>query len=258
MKHNNQVVIVKILNKSEVLRLKQSDHVYSELCILSEVSHPFIIEMYGFAQDQLNLYFIQEYLSGGDLYNLLMIQGEIPSEQAKFYAIQISLVFQYLHMLRIIYRDLKPENLVLAVNGYLKLIDFGFAKKIEGKTYTMCGTPNYMAPEIINNKGHSFPVDWWTLGILVYEFMVGTDPFNDEDTYIVYQKIIKGKMKFPRNFDKDAKSFIKHLLVADVNKRYGCLNNCKEIFEHRWFKSIDIYKLLSLELSSPFKPQINK
>ena len=246
MKHNNQVVIVKILNKSEVLRLKQSDHVYSELCILSEVSHPFIIEMYGFAQDQFNLYFIQEYLSGGDLYNLLMIQGEIPSEQAKFLVVVIVLVWVLV------------LNLVLAVNGYLKLIDFGFAKKIEGKTYTMCGTPNYMAPEIINNKGHSFPVDWWTLGILVYEFMVGTDPFNDEDTYIVYQKIIKGKMKFPRNFDKDAKSFIKHLLVADVNKRYGCLNNCKEIFEHRWFKSIDIYKLLSLELSSPFKPQINK
>ena len=246
---------MKVLNKSEVVQLKQVDHVYSELCILSEVNHPFIIEMKGFGQDQINLYFLQEYLPGGDLNNLILAKGFIPYEHAKFYAAQISLIFKYLHEIRIIYRDLKPENLVLNQNGFLKIIDFGFAKKIEGKTYTMCGTPNYMAPEIINNKGHSFPVDWWTLGILIYELTVGIDPFNDEDTFIVYQKIIKGKMKFPKNYDKDSKSFIKHLLVADVNKRYGSLNNGKEIFEHKWIKSIDMKKLLLFQIEAPFIPQ---
>ena len=214
--------------------------------------------MKGFSQDNINLYFVQEYLAGGDLNKLISNKGKIPFEQAKFYCAQISSIFQYLHGIRIIYRDLKPENLVLNTNGYLKLIDFGFAKKIEGKTYTMCGTPNYMAPEIINNKGHSFPVDWWTLGILLYELTVGIDPFYDEDTFIVYQKIIKGKMKFPKNYEKEAKSLIKHLLVADVNKRYGSLNNGKEIFEHRWIKPIDLIKLQAFQIEAPYIPQENR
>ncbi len=107
-----------------------------------------------------------------------------------------------MHTKNIVYRDLKPENILICSNGYLKTTDFGFAKVVDGKTYTLCGTPEYLAPEIILNKGHGMPVDWWTLGILLYEMIVGIDPFNDDDPMMIYKKIIKGVIKFPSTVDK--------------------------------------------------------
>jgi protein kinase A len=127
----------------------------------------------------------------------------------RFYAAQIIIIFDYLHKQNIIYRDLKPENILINSNGYIKLTDFGFAKKVENKTFTICGTPEYLAPEVILNKGkhnllkkgHSKPADWWTLGILAYEMLVGIDPFNDDDPMVIYQKIVVGKYYFPENID---------------------------------------------------------
>lgn len=118
---------------------------------------------------------------------------------------------------------MKPENILIDHRGYLKLTDFGFAKIVDSRTYTLCGTPEYLAPEMLLNKGHGKPVDWWTFGILLYEMLAGIDPFSDEDPMLIYQKILKGKVKFPRSFDKNAKSLVKHILQADLSKRYGCL-----------------------------------
>ena len=116
------------------------------------------------------------------------------------------------------------------------LTDFGFAKVVDSRTYTLCGTPEYLAPEVLMNKGHGKPVDWWCLGILVYEMLAGIDPFNDDDPMGIYQKILKGKIKFPRDFDKKAKSLVKHLLVADTSKRYGCMKQgAQDIKDHKWF-----------------------
>lgn len=120
----------------------------------------------------------------------------------RFYAAHVITIFEYLHEKNIIYRDLKPENILVNSNGYLKLTDFGFAKVINQKTFTLCGTPEYLAPEIILSKGHGMPVDWWTLGILLYEMLIGIDPFNDEDPMMIYQKIIKGRVNFPNSIDK--------------------------------------------------------
>jgi protein kinase X len=154
-------------------------------------------------QDSKMIYFLLEYIPGGELFTVLRNDGSFPVDQSKFYACQIIAIFDYLHAKNIIYRDLKPENILIGQNGYLKLADFGFAKRLnEGKTFTLCGTPEYLAPEIILNKGHGKPVDWWTLGILTYEMLVGMDPFNDEDPMMVYQKIIKGKIKFPKTIDR--------------------------------------------------------
>jgi len=150
-------------------------------------------------------------------------------------------MFEYLHSKDIVYRDLKPENLLIAADGYLKLTDFGFAKVVgNGRTYTLCGTPEYLAPEILLNKGHGKAVDWWTLGILIYELNAGIgtfinsyifkDPFTDDDPMAIYQKILVGKIKYPKNFEKNAKSLIKHLLVADLSKRYGNLKNGNRYF----------------------------
>jgi protein kinase X len=195
---------IKSLKKSEIIKLKQVDHIYSEYTLLQEIDHPFIVNLKGFTQDKKYLYLALEYIPGGELFTILRSWGNFPLSQSRFYAAQIVAVFDYLHSKNIIYRDLKPENILINIDGYLKVTDFGFAKRVAeaGKTFTICGTPEYLAPEIILNKGHSKPVDWWTLGILLYEMIVGIDPFNDEDPMAVYQKIIKGVIKFPKDIDR--------------------------------------------------------
>lgn len=132
-------------------------------------------------------------------------------------------MFKYLHSKQIVYWDLKPENILIDTNGYLRLVDFSFAKIITKRTYTLCGTPEYIAPEIIKNEGHGFAVDWWALGILLYEMLTGITPFWDQNPWNIFNNILKGKVYFPSNVPKEAKSLIKHLLVADLSKWYGNL-----------------------------------
>ena len=139
-------------------------------------------------------------------------------------------IFEYLHSKNIVYRDLKPENILIGADGYLKLTDFGFAKVVEGRTFTLCGTPEYIAPEILKNQGHGKAVDWWTLGVLIYEMIAGIDPFADDDPLVIYQNILKGKLYFPKSFDNYAKSLVKHLLTNDLSKRYGNLKNGNLLF----------------------------
>jgi len=256
-KTNNEYVALKILKKSEILRLKQVDHIMSENGILRTVNHPFLVNLLGFTQDDRYLYFVLEYIAGGELFTYLRGIGRLESAQARFYAAQVISMFEYLHSKNIIYRDLKPENLLIAGDGYLKLTDFGFAKVVEGRTYTLCGTPEYLAPEILLNKGHGKPVDWWTSGILIYEMLAGIDPFTDEDPMAIYQKILKGKVRFPRNFDKNAKSLVRHLLVADLSKRYGNLRRgVDDIKKHRWFSGLDWVRLVNKDIAAEYKPTI--
>lgn len=145
----------------------------------------------------------QQHLRADDfLINHEPYRSKLIFDSYRFYSAQVTLMFEYMHSKNIIYRDLKPENILIDEEGYLKLTDFGFAKYCETRTYTLCGTPEYLAPEVLLNKGHGKPVDWWTLGILTYEMIAGIDPFNDDDPMAIYQKILKGKIKFPRDFDK--------------------------------------------------------
>ena len=163
-----------------------------------------------------------------------------------FYGAQIFSVFEYLHSKDIVYRDLKPENIMIGDDGYLKLIDYGFAKEVTQRTYTICGTPEYIAPEILLNKGHSKPVDWWTFGILVYEMHAGHAPFVDDDPMNVYKKIINTKPRYPDGFDSKLKSLVKHLLRRDLSKRFGNLvGGVKDIKDHRFFEKIDWNLLLN-------------
>ena len=258
-KKTGNVYVMKILKKNDIIKQKQVDHVYSEFNILSGLKHPFIVQLLGYNfEDPKYIYFIMEYIQGGELFSLLRSKGTFPFSQTKFYIAHIITIFEYLHSKNIVYRDLKPENILINKNGYLKLTDFGFAKILENeKTYTLCGTPEYLAPEIILNKGHGKAVDWWTLGILLYEMLVGIDPFSDDDPMKTYQKILKGKINFPKTINKDAKSLIKHLLTQDTTKRFGCLKNgVKDILNHRFFEGFDWKNFVYLSMPAPYKPEI--
>ena len=256
-KKTGEYVAMKIMKKAEILKSKQADHISNEIKILSMIDHPFVITFGGFTQDDRNLYLALELINGGELFTYLRGVGRFPVDQARIYIAQIILIFDYLHNKNIIYRDLKPENILIHKSGFLKLTDFGFAKIVEGRTYTLCGTPEYLAPEIILNKGHGKPVDWWTCGILLYEMIAGIDPFSDDDPMMVYQKILKGKIKFPSGFDSNAKSLIKHLLDSDLTKRYGNLKNgVKDITGHRFFKNLEWDKLLRKEIPPPYVPKV--
>merc|ERR1719203_1013949 len=237
--------------------MKQVDHIVSEKNILGQMNHPFIVNMYGSFHDQRLIFMALEYIVGGEFFTHLRKAQRFEDEQSCFYGAQITCIFEYCHSQNIVYRDLKPENILINGDGYVKLTDFGFAKVIEHRTYTLCGTPEYIAPEVLLNKGHGKPVDWWTLGILVYEMIVGYPPFVDEDPMGVYQKILSGKIVFPKVFDKEAKGLVKKLLTADLGKRYGNLKNgVEDIKQHKWFKDLDWEMLLLKQLPAPFKPPV--
>lgn len=155
----------------------------------------------------------------GDFFTYLRTKGKLDENAARFYAAQVLLSFEYIHNLNIIYRDLKPENLLLDEKGNIKIADFGFAKTIDVRTFTLCGTPDYLAPEIILNKGHGKPVDWWTFGVLIYEMVAGYPPFYDEEASGTYQKILDCKLSFPSHFSRSAKDLVRKLLTPDLTKR---------------------------------------
>jgi serine/threonine protein kinase len=231
---------IKMLKKAEVIRLQQVEHMLSEKAILACLDHPFIVKLAGTFQDKKYLYMVLEYIVGGEFFTHLRKAGRFENPVAKFYAAQIVTVFEYLHNQDFIYRDLKPENLLLDVEGYVKITDFGFAKRVAFKTYTLCGTPEYIAPEVLLNKGHGKGVDWWTLGILIFEMLGGQPPFVDDDPMGIYQQILAGKVNFPRFFERNAKNLIKKLLTADLTKRFGCLKNgAEDIRKHKWFSGLD-------------------
>ncbi|KAF4750564.1 hypothetical protein FOZ63_004546 [Perkinsus olseni] len=248
---------LKILKKAAIIKLKQVDHINSEKTILKAIHHPMIVNLYGSFHDERHLYLALEYVVGGEFFTHLRKVGRFGNDATRFYAAQIVSIFEYLHSKNIVYRDLKPENILLGADGYLKLTDFGFAKIVEQRTYTLCGTPEYIAPEVLLNKGHGKAVDWWTLGILTYEMMVGYPPFVDEDPMGIYQKILAGKIVFPRSFDKHAKSLVKKILTADLTKRYGTLRGgVDDIKKCKWFSSISWEALYRKEIASPYKPTV--
>jgi protein kinase X len=233
-------VALKILSKHDVIRLKQVEHVKNERQILSDIAHPFLIELLWFHQDDNFLYMMFPYESGGELFSYLRTTGRFSINTAQFYSVEIVSALEYLHSLSVVYRDLKPENLLLDREGHLKITDFGFAKRVRDRTWTLCGTPEYLAPEIIQSKGHGLAVDWWALGILIYEMIAGYPPFFDDNPFGIYEKILSGKIDWPRHVDPAPKDLIKKLLVADRSKRLGSLKNgAEDIKRHRWFKNVD-------------------
>ncbi|CAG8491661.1 12803_t:CDS:2 [Ambispora leptoticha] len=218
----------------------------------------FVIEKVKEIPDSANLYMVMDYVVGGELFSVLRKTQRFPDHVAKFYAAEVLLAFEYLHSKDVIYRDLKPENLLLDRNGHIKITDFGFAKYVPDVTWTLCGTPDYLAPEVIQSKGYSKAVDWYSLGVLIFEMLAGYPPFYDEDHMRLYEKIVAGRVRYPGFFDPVVKDLLKRLLTADLSKRYGNLKGGSEdIKQHNWFKGVDWERLCRLEIEAPYIPQVS-
>lgn len=257
-KENKDYFALKMMRITEVIRLKQIEHVKNEKEILAQISHPFIVNMMWAYHDNTYLYMLLEFVPGGELFSYLRNYGRFNNTWSNFYACEIVCALEYLHGKNIVYRDLKPENLLLDREGHLKITDFGFAKKLEDRTWTLCGTPEYLAPEIIQSRGHNKAVDWWSLGILIYEMLVGYPPFFDENTFKIYEKILEGKIEWPRHLDPVAKDLIKKLLVQDRTKRLGNMkNSTDDVKRHKWFKNIQWDDVFARKLTPPIVPKLS-
>ncbi|KAG8923202.1 camp-dependent protein kinase catalytic subunit [Tulasnella sp. 418] len=263
--HNNRHYAIKVLEKAKVVRLKQVEHTNNERAMLHRVRHPFLVNLWGTFQDSSNLFMVMDFVAGGELFTLLRKSQRFPNPVAKFYAAEVSMAIDYLHSQNIIYRDLKPENILIGADGHIKLTDFGFAKHVPDLTYTLCGTPDYLAPEVIQNRGYNKSVDWYAVGILIFEMLAGYPPFfidpnanGGQPTHVqLYEKILKGVIHFPSHFDPLAVDIVKNCLTTDLTKRFGNLKfGSRDIFGHAWFAEVGWEKIYKREIPPPFVPKI--
>ncbi|KDE03170.1 AGC/PKA protein kinase [Microbotryum lychnidis-dioicae p1A1 Lamole] len=246
---------MKVLEKVTVVRLRQIEHLNSERATLAQVSHPFIVNLFCTFQDEQNLYLLLEYVQGGELFSHLRRAGRFSADVARFYAANLILALEYLHKKDIIYRDLKPENLLIDSTGYLKITDFGFAKHVRDRTYTLCGTPEYLAPEIIMATGHGPAADWWALGVLIFELLAGYPPFFADNPLETYERILQNKFSFPAHIDRNARDLIKHLLTPDLSKRLGNLvHGASDVKRHPWFEGVEWDAVETKQIRAPIIP----
>ncbi|GAA6032758.1 hypothetical protein JCM8097_000777 [Rhodosporidiobolus ruineniae] len=257
--HNSRSYAIKVLSKERVVKMKQVEHTNSEREMLERVRHPFLVNLWGTFKDSKNLYMVMDFVAGGELFSLLRKSQRFPDPVAKFFAAEVALALDYLHSLDIIYRDLKPENILLGADGHVKITDFGFAKHVPDITWTLCGTPDYLAPEIVQSRGYNKSVDWYALGVLMFEMLAGYPPFFTEDSnpMRLYEKIIAGKIRYPAYFTPEAKDLLKSLLTNDITKRFGNLaNGSRDIFGHVWFQEVDWERLYRKEIPAPYVPKV--
>lgn len=251
----NEPMVLKTLQKAEMIECGQVERVHAEKRILRLLQSPFIVGYRGSFQDATNLYLALEYVPGGELFKVMLDNDRLTTDQARFYAAEIAFALCDLHAINCTYRDLKPENVVVTRTGHIKLADFGCAKIINfySRTYTLCGTPEYLAPEMVDRSGHSVASDWWQLGVLVYEMMAAYPPFVDQSPYHLYEKILLSKVEYPKFFDPLVVSFINSLLNKDPRARI----NAKTVKLHPFFAGIDWEQVRNRELIPPFPPQVS-
>lgn len=250
---------LKILKKKDIHRLEQVSHIINEKDVLASSRHPFIIQMLQTFQDAVRLYMALELVNGGELFTLLRSQRTFKQPMAVFYVAELASAIRYLHEMLIVYRDIKPENILIHRSGHLKLTDFGFAKYLKNeRTYTVCGTAAYMAPEIIRSRGagYGLAVDWWAVGILTFELMSGRPPFDATTEEEIYRLILKGHAQYPPVMEKSCREFIMRLLTADPTRRLGHDDLWTNFREHAFFTGIDWEDVDAGRLEPPWKPSV--
>lgn len=255
------VFALKTLSKTNIVERSQQQHVFNEKKILIGLNSQFIIQLYKTFKDDRNVYLLMEVCLGGELWTILRDHGRFDELTSRFYIGCVVEALEYLHERDIAFRDLKPENLLMDTAGYVKLIDFGFAKKIfpGRKTMTFCGTPEYVAPEVLLDEGHDLSVDCWSLGILIYELQSGNPPFTGS-TMEIYESIVRGfeDMKFSKHINKSTQRVIKKLCKEKPKERLGCQKNgITGIRKDRWFRGFKWKALQNKTMQAPLRPKIN-
>lgn len=259
-KDTQRVYALKTIRKAHIAsRPGEITHILAERTVLALVNNPFIVPLKFSFQNPDKLYLVMSFVNGGELFYHLQREGKFDESRSRFYAAELLCALEHLHGFNVVYRDLKPENILLDYTGHIALCDFGLCKlnmSETEKTNTFCGTPEYIAPELLESQGYTKTVDWWTLGVLLYEMMTGLPPFYDENVNVMYQRILRDPLLFPPDMSHEAKGVMTGLLQRDPSKRLGH-NGADEIKRHPFFaRYVDWGKLLAKKIQPPFKPSV--
>ena len=263
-KDTNRIYAMKILSKKVIVKKKEIAHTIGERNILvrtSAASSPFIVGLKFSFQTPSDLFLVTDFMSGGELFFHLQKEGRFNEDRSKFYTAELILALEHLHDNDIVYRDLKPENILLDANGHIALCDFGLSKadlNMDGTTNTFCGTTEYLAPEVLlDEQGYTKMVDFWSLGVLIFEMTCGWSPFHAENTQQMYKNIAFGKVRFPKDIlSPEGRSFVKGLLNRNPKHRLGATDDARELKAHPFFADIDWDLLRAKNIPPPFKPHI--
>lgn len=257
-KDTNRIYALKTIRKAHIISRSEVAHTLAERSVLAQINNPFIVPLKFSFQSPEKLYFVLAFVNGGELFYHLQKDGRFDVNRARFYTAELLCALECLHGFSVIYRDLKPENILLDYQGHIALCDFGLCKldmKDEDRTNTFCGTPEYLAPELLMGQGYNKTVDWWTLGVLLYEMLTGLPPYYDENTNEMYRKILAEPLHFPEIVPPAAKDLLAKLLNRDPKQRLGA-NGSAEIKAHPFFHAIDWRKLLQRKYEPTFKPTV--
>ncbi|KAH8104692.1 AGC/Akt protein kinase [Cristinia sonorae] len=256
----SRIYALKTIRKQNIVDRGEITHTLAERFVLARVNNPFIVPLKFSFQSEQKLYLVLAFVNGGELFHHLQREQRFNEERSRFYSAELLLALEHLHELDVVYRDLKPENILLDYTGHIALCDFGLCKlnmKDSDKTNTFCGTPEYLAPEILYGEGYNKVIDWWTLGVLLYEMLSGLPPYYDENTDIMYKKILQDPLVFGEDISPAAQSILTGLLTRDPSKRLG-VNGADEIKKHPFFaKNLDFDLLLKKKIQPPFKPSVS-
>eukprot|EP00746_Dinoflagellata_sp_MGD_P152323 gnl/MRDRNA2_/MRDRNA2_83579_c0_seq2.p1 gnl/MRDRNA2_/MRDRNA2_83579_c0~~gnl/MRDRNA2_/MRDRNA2_83579_c0_seq2.p1 ORF type:complete len:934 (-),score=200.73 gnl/MRDRNA2_/MRDRNA2_83579_c0_seq2:24-2825(-) len=259
----SKVYALKAINKQHVIQGKQQQATRMERTINAQCYHPCIMQFIKTMQDAESVYFLTEFLGGGDLFFAIREIGMLTKKQSQFFISSITLALEYLHERDIIYRDLKPENVILDFNGYAKLVDFGCCKQAK-RTYTLLGTPQYMSPEVIKGKGYGCNTDWWSLGVMMYEFVVGPLPFTgsggEDDQLEIFRQILQAPLTFPSYVKDEAAIAVMSGLMERIPELRMCATSkgIQELQEHAYFSGFDWDGIAGTYMDPPWKPNVKR
>lgn len=259
-KDTGRIYALKVIRKAHIISRSEVAHTLAERSVLAQINNPFITPLKFSFQNPDKLYFVLAFVNGGELFHHLQREQRFDINRSRFYTAELLCALECLHGFKVIYRDLKPENILLDYTGHIALCDFGLCKldmKDEDRTNTFCGTPEYLAPELLLGQGYTKTVDWWTLGVLLYEMLTGLPPFYDENTNEMYRKILQDPLQFPgpEIVPAAAKDLLQRLLDRNPERRLGA-NGAAEIKAHHFFANIDWRKLLQRKYEPSFKPNV--